>query len=80
MSPDSPDVFRAMDPIFARMPPALSALMLRARHEPAFAAAVATLEALLRNGLTLDDVQGALLLAVLAHTGGAGRLVLEAGV
>jgi hypothetical protein len=66
MSPDAPDVFRAMGPLLAALPPALQALVLRARHEPAFAAAVASLEAMLRAGLTLDDVQGALLLAVLA--------------
>lgn len=66
MSPDAPTVLRAMDPLLATLPPALQALVRRARHEPAFAAAITSLEAMLRAGLTLDDVQGALLLAVLA--------------
>jgi hypothetical protein len=66
MSPDTPDVFRVLDPFLAALPPELRALERRTRHEPAFAAAVASLEAMLRAGLTLDDVQGALLLAVLA--------------
>jgi len=56
-----------MDPHLAALPPALQALVRRARHDPAFAAAVARLDAMLRAGLTLDDVQGALLLAVLAR-------------
>jgi len=67
MSPDGPTGLRALAPGLATLPPALQALVLRARHDPAFAAAVASLDAMLRGGLTLDDVQGALLLAVLAR-------------
>jgi len=65
-SPDAPAVLRALAPHLAALSPGLQALVLRARHEPAFAAAVRSLEAMLRAGLTLDDVQHALLLAVLA--------------
>jgi hypothetical protein len=66
MSPDTPDFVRALAPGLPALPPALQALVRRARHEPAFAAAVRSLEAMLRTRLTLDDVHSALLLAVLA--------------
>jgi hypothetical protein len=66
MSTDAPTVLRVLYHHLPALPPALQALVLRARHDPAFAAAVASLDAMLRAGLTLDDVQGALLLAVLA--------------